>query len=26
VDPHEPFRCTFCPFPTVCRKDYVGDE
>jgi RecB family exonuclease len=26
VDPVEPFRCTFCPYPTVCRKDYVGDE
>jgi ATP-dependent helicase/nuclease subunit B len=26
VDPIEPFRCTFCAYPTVCRKDYVGDE
>jgi RecB family exonuclease len=24
--PEEPFRCIFCPYPTVCRKDYVGDE
>ena len=21
--PAEIFRCTFCPYPTVCRKDYV---
>ena len=26
VRPAEPFRCTFCDYPTVCRKDYVGDE
>ncbi|MFN8061248.1 MAG: PD-(D/E)XK nuclease family protein [Vicinamibacterales bacterium] len=26
VRPVEPFRCTFCPYPSVCRKDYVGDE
>ena len=26
VQPAEPFRCTFCAYPTVCRKDYVGDE
>lgn len=25
-DPVEPFRCTFCAYPGVCRKDYVGDE
>jgi len=25
-DPLEPFRCTFCSFSGVCRKDYVGDE
>jgi hypothetical protein len=24
--PEEPFRCIFCPYPSVCRKDYVGDE
>jgi RecB family exonuclease len=24
--PDEPFRCTWCAYPTVCRKDYVGDE
>jgi RecB family exonuclease len=23
IDLHE---CTLCPYPTVCRKDYVGDE
>ncbi len=23
--PFEPFRCGFCPFASVCRKDYVGD-
>ena len=26
VQPAEPFRCTFCAYPTVCRKDYVGDD
>lgn len=26
VRPAEPWRCTFCEYPTVCRKDYVGDE
>jgi hypothetical protein len=25
-DPLEPFRCTFCSYSGVCRKDYVGDE
>jgi RecB family exonuclease len=24
--PAEAFRCTYCPFSGVCRKDYVGDE
>lgn len=26
VRPIEPYRCVFCDYPTVCRKDYVGDE
>lgn len=26
VRPADPWRCTFCEYPTVCRKDYVGDE
>ena len=26
VRPAELYRCTYCSFPTVCRKDYVGDE
>jgi RecB family exonuclease/inactivated superfamily I helicase len=26
VSPLEPFRCTFCSYANVCRKDYVGDE
>ena len=26
VRPAELHRCTYCPYPTVCRKDYVGDE
>ena len=26
VRPAELFRCNFCPYPTVCRKDYVGEE
>lgn len=25
-DPDEPFRCTWCGYASVCRKDYVGDE
>lgn len=25
VDPEDPFRCTFCAYSGVCRKDYVGD-
>jgi RecB family exonuclease len=24
--PHEPRLCTYCAYPSVCRKDYVGDE
>ena len=24
--PDEPFLCTWCAYPSVCRKDYVGDE
>ena len=24
--PLEPHRCVFCAYPTVCRKDYVGDD
>ena len=24
--PAELYHCRICPFPTVCRKDYVGDE
>jgi len=24
--PIEPFRCNFCSYAGVCRKDYVGDE
>lgn len=24
--PDEPFRCTWCGYSSVCRKDYVGDE
>lgn len=24
--PVEPFRCAFCAYSGVCRKDYVGDE
>ena len=24
--PAEPYRCVFCDYSTVCRKDYVGDE
>ncbi|MEO6238890.1 MAG: PD-(D/E)XK nuclease family protein [Vicinamibacterales bacterium] len=26
VRPDEPFMCNWCPYPGVCRKDYVGDE
>jgi RecB family exonuclease len=26
VRPEDPFLCTWCPYPAVCRKDYVGDE
>lgn len=26
VRPANPFRCQFCEYPGVCRKDYVGDE
>jgi len=26
VKPDEPFLCNWCPYPGVCRKDYVGDE
>jgi CRISPR/Cas system-associated exonuclease Cas4 (RecB family) len=26
VAPHNPFRCQFCDYASVCRKDYVGDE
>jgi RecB family exonuclease len=26
VDPDEPYRCQWCAYPSVCRKDYVGDE
>ena len=26
VRPADPWRCAFCEYPTVCRKDYVGDE
>ena len=25
-DPDEPYRCTWCGYASVCRKDYVGDE
>ena len=24
--PAELYRCSFCPYPTVCRKDYVGEN
>jgi RecB family exonuclease len=24
--PHELRMCGYCPYPSVCRKDYVGDE
>jgi hypothetical protein len=26
VRPEEPFRCQWCGYAGVCRKDYVGDE
>lgn len=26
VRPAEPYRCIYCDYPTVCRKDYVGDH
>ena len=26
VRPYEPRLCSYCPYPSVCRKDYVGDE
>jgi RecB family exonuclease len=26
VTPAEPYRCTFCGYAAVCRKDYVGDS
>ena len=26
VAPDEPYRCTWCGYAGVCRKDYVGDE
>lgn len=26
VRPEAPFRCRFCDFGSVCRKDYVGDD
>ena len=26
VRPSEPYRCVYCEYPTVCRKDYVGDD
>jgi RecB family exonuclease len=24
--PYDPMICTWCAYPSVCRKDYVGDE
>ena len=24
--PYEPRICSYCAYPSVCRKDYVGDE
>ena len=24
--PHDLHICTYCAYPSVCRKDYVGDE
>jgi hypothetical protein len=26
VDPDEPYRCRWCGYAGLCRKDYVGDE
>lgn len=26
VRPTEPYRCVYCEYPTVCRKDYVADD
>jgi RecB family exonuclease len=26
VRPHDPMMCRYCAYPSVCRKDYVGDE
>ena len=26
VTPVEPYRCVFCGYAAVCRKDYVGDS
>lgn len=26
VQPDEPFRCQWCGYAALCRKDYVGDE
>ena len=26
VQPDDPYRCTWCAYAAVCRKDYVGDE
>ena len=24
--PHDEMICRYCAYPSVCRKDYVGDE
>jgi RecB family exonuclease len=24
--PHDPMMCRYCAYPSVCRKDYVGDD
>jgi CRISPR/Cas system-associated exonuclease Cas4 (RecB family) len=26
VKPDEPYRCMWCGYAGVCRKDYIGDE
>jgi ATP-dependent helicase/nuclease subunit B len=26
VRPHDPIMCGYCSYPSVCRKDYVGDD
>jgi len=26
VRPAQPHLCVYCEYPTVCRKDYVGDD